>query len=85
MQAAAVLAKNTVEQMKSGKQNRHPFQELPVLPEDYGNDDDDNEEDGGETEVPQKLIDESQMLDMNEGDDGEYLPEQMQDGKYKRN
>ena len=80
-QAAAVLAKNTVEEMKSGKQIRHPFQELPVLPEDYGNDDD--EEDGGETEIPQKLIDESQMLDMDEGDDGEYLPEQMQDGKIK--
>ena len=35
MQVAELLAKNTVEQMKSGKQSRHPFQELPVLPEDY--------------------------------------------------
>ena len=30
-QAAAVLAKNTVDEMKSAKQIRHPFQELPVL------------------------------------------------------
>ena len=85
MQAAEILAKNTVEQMRSGKQNRYPFQELPVLPEDYGNDDD--EEDGGggsDAENPQKLPDESQMLDMDEGDDGEYLPEQMQDGKYQK-
>ena len=65
-QAAAVLAKNTVEQMKSGKQNRNPFQELPVLPEDYG---DENPE-----------IEESQMLDRAEGEDGDYLPEQ-EDGK----
>ena len=36
MQVAELLAKNTVEQMKSGKQSRHSFQELPVLPEDYG-------------------------------------------------
>ena len=36
MQVAELLAKNTVEQIKSGKQSRHPFQELLVLPEDYG-------------------------------------------------
>ena len=33
----------------------------------------------GDKENPEN-IDESQMLD--EGDDGEYLPEQMQDGMY---
>ena len=40
MKVAKLLAKNTVEQMKSGKQSRHPFQELPVLPEDYGKESD---------------------------------------------
>ena len=65
-QAAAVLAKNTVDEMKSAKQIRHPFQELPVLSEDYGKDNPD--------------IEDSQLLDIAEGDDGEYLPEQMQDG-----
>ena len=66
--AAAVFAKNTVDEMKSAKQIRHvdPFQELPVLSEDYGNDNPD--------------IEDSQLLDIAEGDDGEYLPEQMQDG-----
>ena len=54
------------DEMKSAKQIRHPFQELPVLSEDYGNDNPD--------------IEDSQLLDIAEADDGEYLPEQMQDG-----
>ena len=72
-QLAAVLAKNTVEQMKSGKQSRHPFQELPVLPEDYGKDTD---VDDGHKEI----VEESQLIDEGEGEDGDYLPEQ-EDGE----
>ena len=56
MQVAELLAKNTVEQMKSGKQSRHPFQELPVLPEDYG-----KESAGGD--VHKEIVEESQLID----------------------
>ena len=73
MQVAELLAKNTVEQMKSGKQSRHPFQELPVLPEDYG-----KESDGGD--VHKEIVEESQLIDEGEGEDGDYLPEQ-EDGE----
>ena len=68
MQVAELLAKNIVEQMKSGKQSRHPFQELPVLPEDYG-----KESDGGD--VHKEIVEESHLID-----DGDYLPEK-EDGE----
>ena len=80
-EAASILASTAVAQFTPDiqKRKRQPFQELPVLSEDYGNDDDDeeeNEENPGKIDLP----DESQMLDIVEGDDGEYLPEQIQDG-----
>ena len=46
------------------KQSRHPFQELPVLPEDYG-----KESDGGD--VHKEIVEESQLIDEGEGEDGD--------------
>ena len=40
------------------------------------------EEASTENEENLDLIDESQLLDNNEGDDGEYLPEQEDGNKY---
>ena len=73
MKVAELLAKNTVEQMKSGKQSRHPFQELPVLPEDYG-----KESDG--VDIHKDIVEESQLIDEGEGEDGDFLPVQ-EDGE----
>ena len=78
MQVAELLAKNTVEQMKSGKQSIHPFQELPVLSEDYA-----QESDGGD--VHKEIVEESQLRDEGEGEDGDYLPEQEDGENLKKN